>query len=209
MRADVLDASIEFVLWETHERTAEPVADTQKWINSFDRAARNFQNAMLTGRSDASFYAKFLVCKHFEDARLSGKLDPIYSLSGVLTSFQSACFNALKELEPPHSTRGLLGDIGSLPFFKDGEQWALWIRRLTEIADENSLPSGVRKDAGNKSKSDKQSPFTLFVFELQKCLPKGCKYPTQSKSAPAKAIAKARRADVSLAQAFWKEKYRR
>ena len=64
----------------------------------------------------------------------------------------------------------------------------------------------VRKDAGNKSKSDKQSPFTLFVWELQKCLPKGCKYPTQSKSALAKAIGKARRADASLAKALWKGK---
>ena len=41
----------------------------------------------------------------------------------------------------------------------------------------NGLPSGVRKDAGNKSRSDKQSPFVLLVRELQHCLPPGCKYP--------------------------------
>ena len=94
---------------------------------------------------------------------MSEKPDAFYSLSGVLTSFRSACVSALRELEPLPSTRGLLGDLGALPSFKEGEEWALWIRRLTEIADDNSLPSGVRKDAGNKSKSDKQSPFTLFV----------------------------------------------
>ncbi len=212
VRAAVVKATQQFVYWENFERAAEPVTKTQKLIETYKKSASDFQRAMQAGgSSNARILAGHLVTKNFHDPRLSDKAGSSYvgrfhSLSGVLTSFQSACFQALKELEPPTSTRGLLGDLGALPAFKEGEEWALWTRRLTEIANDNSLPGGVRKDAGNKSKSDKQSPFTLFVWELQKCLPKGCKYPTQSKSALAKAIGKARRADVSLAKALWKEK---
>ena len=214
VRAAVVKATQQFVYWESFERAAEPVAKTQKLIEAYKKSASDFQRAMQAGgSSDARTLARHLVMKNFQDPRLSDKAGSSYvghfhSLSSILTSFQSACFHALKELEPPPpSTRGLLGDLGALPSFKEGEEWALWIRRLTDIADGNSLPGGVRKDAGNKSKSDKQSPFTLFVWELQKCLPKGCNYPTQSKSALAKAIGKARRADVSLAKALWKEKW--
>ena len=53
---------------------------------------------------------------------------------------------------------------------------------------ENELPTRVRKDAGNKSKSDKQSPFVIFVRELQRCLPANCKRPTHSDGALADAI---------------------
>jgi hypothetical protein len=204
VRAAVDEVTKGFVRWEVFERKAEPMAKAQRLIKTLERAAGDFQNAMLRGDSDAARYGRLLISKHFQEPRLSEKPSLFYSLNAVLTSFRSACAIALRELEPPPSTRGLLGDFGAMPSFKEGEQWALWIRRLTEIADDNSLPSRVRKDAGNKSKSDKQSPFTLFVWELQKCLPQGCKYSTQSKSALAKAIVKGRRADVSLAKALWK-----
>ena len=81
MQTALAEATRKFVLWEGFERTAEPVSDSQSWIRSFEKAAGDFQKALLTGRSDASFYAKFLVCKHFEDARLSGKPDPFMSAS--------------------------------------------------------------------------------------------------------------------------------
>lgn len=212
VRSSVVEATQKFVYWEGFERKAEPVAKAQEFIAAYKRAAMGLQQAMSTGgSSDARTSARYLVMKHFQDPRLSDKAGSSYvgrfhTLTGVLTSFQSACIIALRELEPPPSTRGLLGDLGALPSFRDGEGWALWIRRLTEIADDNALPHGVRKDAGNKSRSDKQSPFTLFVWELQKCLPKECKCPTQSKSALAKAIGKARRVDVSIANLLWRAK---
>jgi hypothetical protein len=204
VRAGVVEATIEFVSWEIFERTAEPVADSQKWIRSFEEAAGDFQNAMLAGNSDASNYAKFLICKYFEDPRLSGKPDPLYSLSGVLTSFRIACKNALRELEPPVSTSGLLGDFGSLPSFKEGEAWDQWIRRLTEIVKVHRLPWRVRKDAGNISRSDQQSPFTRFVRELQKCVQvcvPECKAPYAESALPT-AIGQARRKSLRLSSAI-------
>jgi hypothetical protein len=60
----------------------------------------------------------------------------------------------------------------------------VWIRALAEVLEENQLPTKVRKDAGNKSNSDKQSPFTRFVWELQKCLPANCKVPYAESALP-------------------------
>ena len=195
VRAAIVKKTQELVYWESFERTAEPIAKTQRLIDAYKKSARHFQLTILAdGPSDAAVYARHLTRKHFKDARLSGTVECFHSLSGVLTSFQSACINALRELGPPPSTRALSGDFRA---FKEGEAWALWTRQLTGIMKMNGLPSGVRKDAGNKSRSDKQSPFVLLVRELQHCLPPGCKYPEHSKAALAKAIVKARRAVVS------------
>jgi hypothetical protein len=189
------------VLWEVFERTAEPVVKSQKRIEAIRKAAGDFQNVLLSGRSDAALYAKLLVENHFEEPRLSDKPNRFYSLSGVLTSLQVACDLALRELEPPASTIGLLGDFGSLPSFKEGESWDQWIRRLTKILKDAQLPWRVRKDT---DKGHRQSPFTLLVRELQDCVQKcvpACKFPYAESALPT-AIGKARRKSLRLSSAI-------
>jgi hypothetical protein len=61
-----------------------------------------------------------------------------------------------------------------------------WIRQLGKIMKDAGLPWHVRKD------TDGASPFILFLWELQKCLPKACKLP-YAKSALPTAVARARR----------------
>jgi hypothetical protein len=100
----------------------------------------------------------------------------VETLSGLLTSFRDACTLALRDLQ-------------DAPSFREGGARDIWILRLTQIMEDNGLSVGVRKDAGGKSRSDKQSPFVLFVRELQFCLPDACRCSMQSDSALAKAIA--------------------
>jgi hypothetical protein len=130
VRNAILETTQEFVYWNAFERSAEPVADAVKLIESFKQAAADFSRVILSGSSVAGAYARHLIEKHFLDPRLSDTagssyVGRFYSLSGILTSFQSACFKALMELEPVPSTRGVLGDLGALPSFKGSE-------RLTE-----------------------------------------------------------------------------
>ena len=61
---------------------------------------------------------------------------------------------------------------------------------------EAKLPVGVCKDIGNESR-DKQSPFTLLVWELQFCLPIECRRHTHSVAALADAISEARKLRIS------------
>ena len=89
----------EFVFWESFERTAKPIAKTQRLIDAYKKSASDFQLTILAdGSSDAAVYARHLTRKHFKDARLSSTVECFHSLSGVLTSFKSACINALREL---------------------------------------------------------------------------------------------------------------
>jgi hypothetical protein len=117
------------------------------------------------------------IAKNYGDVRQSdGRL--FVALQDFLTSFQLACDAALK-------------DISEFPALKEGDEWSSWIRRLNRIAKDNGLPFEVRKDAGNKSKSDRQSSFTLLVKELQSCLPVECRRHTHSLGALATAISQA------------------
>ena len=201
VRTTIVEATRDFLLFEVLEREAEPVANAEKRIAVCKKAAEGLRCVMLSGRSsDAEAYVQYLIMKHFQDARLSNKagssyVGSFYSLAGLLTSFILACDRALADLDriPRKPSVGLLGDLGAPPSIEEGRAWGLWILRLTGIMKANGLPTGVRKDAGNKSKSDKQSPFVLFVRELQHCLPERCKYPKHSNSALAKAIERARR----------------
>jgi hypothetical protein len=210
VRTAIVEATRDFLLFEVLEREAEPVANAEKRIAVCKKAAEDLRCVMLSGQSsDAEAYARYLIMKHFRDAPLSNKagssyVGSFYSLASLLTSFLSACDRALMDLDsiPRKPSLGLLGDLGAPPSIEEGRAWRLWIRRLTGIMKANGLPTGVRKDEGNKSKSDKQSPFVLFVRELQHCLPDGCKYPKHSDPALAKAIERARRVSGPIKRRF-------
>jgi hypothetical protein len=137
---------------------------------------------------------------------LSNKFGGFYvprynSLIGVLASFHVACEMALKDLAPPVSTRGLLGDLSAVPSWEEGAEWREWIRQLTQIMKDIGLPYPVRKDAGSKSQSDKQSAFVHFVWGLQYCLPAGCARHMHSEAALADAIIEARKSGAKRPRA--------
>jgi len=174
-----------YVLAESTERSAEPVKDAKKRIEVLQKAAADLQSVMTS--STHSYAAGDLIARHFQDARLSDKSGGFYvgrfnSLTGVLGSFVAACEKALGDLTAPASP---------LPSWEEGAEWRNWIRQLNQIMKDNGLHVGARKDAGSKSKSDKQSPFTRFVWELQKRLPDGCGRHTHSIGALATAISRA------------------
>jgi hypothetical protein len=180
--ADVREAMVAattfFVLSEKSERTGEPVRRVRTTIEVCKRRASEFQRVLPSFELKDGLQAIFFIAKNYSDARLNdGRL--FVALQGFLTAFQLACDAALKE-------------ISEFPAVKEGDEWRSWISELNRIAKDNGLPFEVRKDAGNKSKSDKPSPFTSLVKELQSCLPRECRRRhTHSAGALAVAISRA------------------
>jgi hypothetical protein len=181
LSADVREAMFAatsfFVLFEeSSERTGVPVPQAQTIIEGCKRRASEFQGALPSHESDGGLHAMLFITKNFNDNRVSYRLFGI--LHGLLTSFQTACNAALRELS-------------EFPSLTEGDEWGSWVRRLNQILEDSGLPAGVRKDAGGKSKSDRPSPFTLLVEGLQSCLPVECRRHTHSLGALATAISRA------------------
>jgi hypothetical protein len=172
VREALVKATEFFALFEECERAGERVIDVQKTIEACKRRASEFQRALPSLESDASRVAMFFISENFNDPRLFG------ILHNLLPSFDVACNAALKALS-------------EYPPIKEGDEWSTWIRKLNKIVQNNALPADVRKDAGNKSKTDKQSPFTLLVWELQSCLPVESRRHAHSPGALATAISRA------------------
>jgi hypothetical protein len=182
VRTAVLEATLTFRYFEVFERTAEPVADAKAIIDACQKGASEFRRTLLVNAfksSDASVLATYLIQKNFP--RL---LD---TLGGLLTSLGVACKAAIKDLND-----------AAKPSHNVGDMWKSWIWRLTQIMRSNKLDWKVRKDTGNKNKSGKESPFTLFVWELQSCLPVECRRYAHSPGGLADAISEARKT-VNLA----------
>jgi hypothetical protein len=180
VRSDVARATEEFLLFESLERTAQPLAAVKVTLEAYDKAAGRFFHALFTdpsGSSDANLYAHHLIEKNFKESRLASETASFDALLNLLRAFHIACNVSLKQLND-HLVSG----------FKSGSAWRVWVSRLTEIMDKTQLPSSLRKDVGSKSKSDSQSPFVRLVSELQKCLPKESQRHTHSEAALADAI---------------------
>jgi hypothetical protein len=172
LSADVREALVRttemFILFEEPERTGESVTHVHKIIEASKKQASEFQRALPSSQS-----AAWLFISPGPSNR------PFAIIHGLLTWFDAACTDALQKLSKYPS------------FKKEGDAWGLWIRRLNQIMETEGLSTGVRKDAGNKSKSDKQSPFTSLVATLQSCLPVECRRHTHSTGALAVAISRA------------------
>jgi len=67
--------------------------------------------------------------------------------------------------------------------------WENWIVELTGLFDQYGLPTPVRTDV---DKTDNQSPFTIFICELQELIEKQYRQHDHSIEALAKAINRAR-----------------
>ena len=72
---------------------------------------------------------------------------------------------------------------------KEGEAWAAWVRGLTAICDKHGLPTEARQDDDAERKP---SPFVAFVAKLREFLPPHLQRRTQSHTALAGAINRAR-----------------
>ena len=105
-------------------------------------------------------------------------------VSGIvfaLSSFVNACSLTLQKLS----------EVSANNYWPDGGAWEAWIRQLTSILNAHDLPTAVRKDT-DKQKSDRPSPFVVFVSTLQTFLPQEHIRGQHSKGALAVAIHKAR-----------------
>jgi hypothetical protein len=170
-RADVLTATRWFIFWEESERKAVPVVDVRKRIAGYKRRTANLLEAMLADGAEAE-WAQDLVSQTFCPAGGSESMGrhTFHWLCQALAAFGNSCEAALGDLKAQGSWES---------------QWGRWIRHLARIMEENDIRVRIRKDV---DKTDKQSPFVIFVRELQKCLPVECKRRTHSDPALAEAL---------------------
>ena len=180
------------------ERTAAPKAMARKRIEGIRRGAGNLEKMMLGKPFSASTdelsteqqdelsrkqqeqqqsvhsYTDHLIRRHFYDPRLAAGWcgDDFH---GVLRSLIVACDCALNDLS---AARGY-----------PGEAWGWWIRGLTQIAQEHSLPFGVSTEL---DRNGRPLPFVRLVQELERYLPANTPSRTRSPAALAMAISRAR-----------------
>jgi hypothetical protein len=188
VRQAVEHATQDFVCWDMAEQEARPIADAMRLVETYKKATGNFQRmldteseSMSDAEADTAMFVQRLISRNFRniDPRRS-RGNPFDLLRDVFTELDSACERALGKLSP----------MPKIITLGEGQVWRWWIRDLSKIMKDNSLPASVRKDS---DKSTKLSPFLVFVRELQKCLPKECNFPAHSDRALAEAIVRARR----------------
>ena len=183
VRADVVRVTQAFIFFESFERKAEPLAKVRVILEAHEKAATRFFNELFASPfavSDAGVYAHHLIERNFKASQILSDTRGLDSLLNLVRAFHIACNASIKQLN----------ESSASSTFKKGNAWTNWISRLMEIL-EAKLPVSVRKDIGNESR-DKQSPFTLLVWELQFCLPIECRRHTHSVAALADAISEAR-----------------
>jgi hypothetical protein len=184
VRADIVRTTEAFLFFESFERAPEPLTKVKVILEAHDKAATRFFNELFAGPSavsDAGVYAHHLIENNFKASQLGSGAAGLDALLNLLRAFHLACNTSIKQLN----------DASPSSAFRKGNAWKNWIGRLTEILKAVKMPVSVRKDGGSKSKSDKQSPFVPFVWELQKCLPADCRRHTQSEAALADALSEA------------------
>ena len=179
-RIEIVHATEMFLAFESLERNNQSLAAVKITLESYDAAVGRFFRALFadtSGTSDAEVCAQHLIEQNF---RPVGQPEPFDKLLTLLQSFHLACNTSLRKLN----------DLKGSTFNK-GNAWGLWIWHLTKIIDAAEFSPAVRKDVGS-SKSDTQSPFVGFVWELQACLPEECRLHTHSQGALADAVSSAR-----------------
>jgi len=176
LRDDILRVTRRFLSLEIYQHTGGNVADMKVVLESYDKAASRFFNAIFadpTGQSAASIHAHDLIELNFK----KGGESLFDEMLALLRAFHISCNAALKELRQLQISSSSADTA-----------WQLWIRWLSELMDETKLPSPGSKDLGAKGKRGDQSAFTELVWELQRCLPKQVRRHTASKKECAASI---------------------
>jgi hypothetical protein len=175
LRDNILRVTQEFLRLEFYQQTGGNVANVKVVLESYDKAASRFFNAIFAdppGQSAASIHAHDLI--EVNSKRLGKSNESLFDeMLALLRAFHIACNSALKELRELQISSSSADNA-----------WRLWIRWLSETG----LPSSGSKKFGPKSKSDDQSAFTEFVWQLQRCLPEEVRRHTASKQECAASI---------------------
>jgi hypothetical protein len=130
-----------------------------------------FSNVLEISAEMQIFFARHLISKHL-GLSFQGRDGLTNLILKIERDISDACDRALKvERDIFDACDRALHDLQEENGFRDGEEWGLWIRKLTKILKAHQLRTEVRKDT-NKNLTGKPSSFVAFVRELQACIPK-------------------------------------
>ncbi|MDO8397398.1 MAG: hypothetical protein Q7T45_06225 [Bradyrhizobium sp.] len=177
-RKQIVEVTNSFFLLAGIEIHSEPANVAIKGVRDLHRSARNFHRDIVAHQENPQSLFSGLE-QAFKHLCLPAK-HSLESLGEILTAFQGACEQAIKELQSPSVTPP-----------PDGTGWNIWVFRLTKVVRDFGLPEGVRNDS-DKQKTDNTSKFVNLVIELQSQIPEQFRRPFASTHALAKAIHRAR-----------------
>jgi hypothetical protein len=180
VRRDILRASEAFLLFEKFELEPEVLPQVKIILESHEKAAIRFFNDLFVGpptMSDAGVCSHHLIEHNFKASQLKTEVETLDAFINLLRAFHIACNISIRQV------------AASLPPFTSQKDsaWTNWIGRLTEILKAAKLPHSLGKDVGKIE----QSPFVLFIWEVQKCLPETSRRHCRSQAALAEAIGEA------------------
>jgi hypothetical protein len=160
VRQSIVDTTNKYLEWEVFERNASSLKPAVDLVESIKAASNNLRKELSKTGGDAGAFAQSVIKEHFHSAHFrKNSYDQLFhALGDVMSSLSAACQTALKEIDDPDAT-----------FFREGASWDDWIRALTNIAEENDLPTAASK-AGNPEAD--VGPFARLVAALQAYLPK-------------------------------------
>jgi hypothetical protein len=162
------------------EPTAEPIRNTAKRLKQVHRGALLLMQALAKcgDASAAAVHATRRIERHATDPLLP-KHEKVRHILFLTTSLAAASAKALGELN----------EEATKDYFRPGEHWDSWVRRLTEIMQKYRLPTTVPKDSHTRTRA---VPFVALVRELQMCVPPQFRRHTHSEGALEQAIYRAR-----------------
>jgi hypothetical protein len=160
VRQSIVDTTNKYLEWEVFERNASALKPAVDLVESIKVESNNLRKKLSRAGGDAGAFAQSLIREHFHPVHFRMKpYDQLFpALGDIMSSLSVACQTAIEEMDDPE------GKV-----FREGASWDDWIRALTNIAEENDLPTAASK-AGNR-KSD-VGPFARLVATLQENLPK-------------------------------------
>lgn len=160
VRQSIVDTTNKYLEWEVFERNSTSLKPAVDLVKSIKAVSNNLRKKLSTTGGDARALAQSVVNEHFRSVHFrKNSYDQLFhALGDVMSSLSAACQTALKEIDDPDAT-----------FFREGASWDDWIRALTNIAEENDLPTASSK-AGNPDAD--VGPFARLVAALQAHLPK-------------------------------------
>jgi hypothetical protein len=169
IRGLIIKATNKFLAFEVFERNAKLLKPAIDVLKSIETASNKLRKQLSAAGGDAGAFAQSIIKEHFFSARL--RMEPhdqlFHAIEELMSSLSTACRQALPETDDLDPT-----------VFRDGASWDDWIRELTQIANQNGLPTAAPK-AGSPEADF--GPFARLVAALQKHLPQEARKHTNSR----------------------------
>jgi hypothetical protein len=184
LKRQIRKETSEFLEWVVYEQTVRPTSEAVKRVQQIKKAIQHVRTEVLprpSVASDADYVARQLISQHLRLPWEKGRNGLQALVLNLERKISRACDLAIRDLRRE-------------PGFPAGEQWEIWVRKLTKILNAEGLPTQARKDTDKESESNLLSPFIGFLRELQQCIPPEFRRSTQSDGALAQAMSKARSA---------------